>query len=220
MTKPRYTQTRCGTLAAVFSVNEKELHILIACLCVLFEDLRIEIAGQAADDLGGLDECGKTGRRLYFIRRSLATLHEFADTLQKLNQLPSFQPIKARFDKVSRIHWARAIAYFHKSGSYIARIRNQVGGHFGAKGGQSAVECLLPDASGAIELILTDNGGGAKLLFATELVATRTLRQVPGPTSTARARKLVRHAVVGYRKAVWAVDCITVNYLWDRFGRH
>ena len=36
-------------------------------LRVLFEDLRIELAGQAAQELGRLDEGGKTGRKLYFL---------------------------------------------------------------------------------------------------------------------------------------------------------
>jgi hypothetical protein len=53
MIKPLRTHTRCGTLATVFSTHEKELHALMASLCVLFEDLRIEIAGEAADDLEG-----------------------------------------------------------------------------------------------------------------------------------------------------------------------
>src|ERR1039457_6675668 len=42
--------TRSGTLATVFSVRtDKELHALMACLCVLFEDLRIELSGVQAD---------------------------------------------------------------------------------------------------------------------------------------------------------------------------
>lgn len=41
-----------GYLASIFSPgSDRELHSLIACVCVLFEDLRIEIAGIYADDL-------------------------------------------------------------------------------------------------------------------------------------------------------------------------
>lgn len=69
----------------------------MACLCVLFEDLRIEVAGQAAADLNRLDKCGTSLRKLYFLRRSTATLYEFATVLRELNRLGAFQPIRARF---------------------------------------------------------------------------------------------------------------------------
>jgi hypothetical protein len=64
---------------------------------VLFEDLRVEIAGISAGDLDAMDECGKELRRFYFLRRSIATLHEFGIALQELDQLPSFQPLKEKF---------------------------------------------------------------------------------------------------------------------------
>jgi len=185
----------------------------------LFEDLRIEIAGQAADNLGGLDECGKEGRKLYFLRRSIATLHEFATVLRELDQLPSFQPIRARFDVVARTHWTHAVAYFQKNDRYIARIRHHVGGHFGINAAELAIENLLPEAVGALEVFFTQKGGGAKLFFANEIAATGTLRHVRGDTIPARARRLVCHALVAYRKAVWAVDCIAASYLWERFGK-
>lgn len=86
----------------------------MACLFVLFEDLRIEIAGQTASDLGGLDECGADARTLYFLRRSIATLHEFATELRALDRLPSFHLIRARFDFTAETHWKRAINYFQK----------------------------------------------------------------------------------------------------------
>jgi hypothetical protein len=198
---------------------DKDLNALIARLCVLFEDLRIEIAGSSEGDLGGLDECGRAARGLYFLRRSIATLYEFTLALGELDQTPSFQPIKAGFDAVSAKQWASAIAYFRKHERYIARIRHHVGGHFGRQAAEMAVEGLLPDAVGALEVILTRNGGGAKLLFASEIAATGTLRHVRGDTHKAKARRMIRHAVVAYRKAARAVDCIIVNYLWEKFGR-
>ena len=218
--KPLRTSTRWGYLASIFSPsNDRELHSLIACVCVLFEDLRIEIAGISADDLVLLDECGKELRQLYFLRRSIATLHEFANALQELDQLPSFQPVKKRFSKTALAHWTRAIDYFQKYEKYIARIRHHAGGHFGKQAGALAVDHLLSDAIGRLERADYTKGGGAKLFFASELAATAVLRNIRGKTSGAKASKLLRYAVVGYRHSVWAVDCITHNYLWPRFGK-
>lgn len=140
------TKTRCGTLASVFSTRrDKEFHARIACLCVLFEDLRIELAGQTAQELGGLDECTKPGRKLYFLRRSIATLYEFAALIRELDQMPSFQIIRAKFDAVAERQWKRAVTYFQKYNRYVARLRNNVGGHFGSEAGESAIKNLLPD---------------------------------------------------------------------------
>jgi hypothetical protein len=218
--KPYETRTRCGRLATVFSRRaEKELHSLIACLCVLFEDLRIELAGQGARDLGRLDLCGKSMRQLYFLRRSMATLFEFATVLDELDQLPSFQTIRAGFDQRTDLIWVRALAYFRKHKGYISRLRHHVGGHFGKQAATLAVESLLPDHVGTLEIAFYGGGGGAKLFFANEIAATAVLLHVRGRTPQAKARKMIRHALVAYRHAAWAVDCVTSTYLWERFGR-
>jgi hypothetical protein len=216
--RPIQTNHRWGRLASIFYAGD-ELNILIARLCVLFEDLRIEISGLSADDLGRLDECGKNGRGLYFLRRSIATLHEFTSALDDLDQLPSFQPVRARFNGVAQRHWDRALKYFRKHERYVARMRHNVGGHFGKQATESAVRNLYPASVGSLEIFSYGSTGGAKLLFATEIAATATLGNVKGDSSQARSRKMVRRAVVGYRHAVWAVDCIVKFYLWDRFGR-
>jgi hypothetical protein len=122
--------------------------------------------------------------------------------IRELDDFPAFQPVKAEFDVKARIHWDRAVNYFRKHYNYIARMRNNVGGHFGKAAGKSAITHLLPDAIGSLEVIFTEHGGGARLLFATEIVATGALYHVPGSTIEAKSRGLTRHALVAYRKAV------------------
>ena len=57
--KPIQTSTRWGKVASIFSPRaDKELHASIASLCVLFEDLRIEMLGQSEKDLGRLGQTG------------------------------------------------------------------------------------------------------------------------------------------------------------------
>lgn len=216
---PLRTLLRSGMLARIFSVQtDRELHEIIARLCVLFEDLRIEISGLCAEDLDRLDECGKIGRQLYFLRRSLATLFEFTEALKELDQLPAFRPIRARFHPIAERHWARALTYFEKHERHVVRMRHNVGGHFGKQAADAAVANLLPSAVGSLEIALNSKGGGAKLYFATEIVATAVLKNVVGDSSQTKTRRMMRHAVVAYRNAVWAVDCVTGTYLWERFG--
>jgi hypothetical protein len=219
MAKPIQTTQRWGRLSSVFSARgDKELNVLIAGLSVLFEDLRIELDGIAEDNLGTLDELGKSGRRIYFLRRSIATLHEFTNILSELDQLPSFGSIRARFNETSERHWVRALVYLRKHERYVARMRHHVGGHFGKQAAVLAVENLVADQVGSVEIALYGAGGGAKLFFASEIAVTALLKNVRGDTSLEKARRMIRHAIVAFRHAVRAVDCITAHYLWQRFG--
>jgi hypothetical protein len=210
-------------LARVFSSRkeEKDLHALMACLCVLFEDLRIELGGQIAKDLRELDVTSKDARKFYFLRRSIATLFEFGTVIEELDSLPTFQPVKAGFHFEVQRQWLSAVTYFKKYDKYIARVRHNVGGHFGKDGARLAIANLLPDVAGCIEVTFSDDSesGGAKLFFANEIVGTGALQHVRGSDITAKSRRLIRHALVGYRKATRAFDCIAVGYLWDRFGK-
>src|SRR4051812_48219649 len=94
--------------------------------------------------------CG--GRRLYFIRRSIATLHEFSALLHDLDHMPAFRVIHSEFDPTVSREWRRAVTYFGKYDRYVKRLRNNVGGHFGRAAGEEAVKNLLPDAVGCIEV--------------------------------------------------------------------
>lgn len=95
-----------------------------------------------------------------------------------------------------------------------------MGGHFGYQAAELAIQNLLPDAVGALEILFTTKGGKrARLFFANEIAATATLCHVPGDTIAAKSRSLYRHALFAYRLAGGAVDCITSTYLWEKFGR-
>jgi hypothetical protein len=108
--KPIVTRLRYGRLSAVFPTQRnKLLHQQIARLCVLFEDLRIEVSGMAAEDLGRLDEVDPKLRGLYFLRRSVGTLHEFTEALREIDQSVEFTEIRERLKSIGAIqHWVRA----------------------------------------------------------------------------------------------------------------
>lgn len=66
MTRPTHSRTRVGRLKPIFGgEDDADLKRSVARLSVLFEDLRIEIAGLVADDLLGLDEAGQRMRQRF-----------------------------------------------------------------------------------------------------------------------------------------------------------
>ena len=50
-------------------------------VCVLYEDSAIELYGIQAEEIPVLDRANAEFRQHYFLRRSIATLHEFSDAI-------------------------------------------------------------------------------------------------------------------------------------------
>lgn len=223
MTRPTFTRSRVGRLTPIFGGDkDADLKRHVARLSVLFEDLRIEIAGVAADDLSGLDEAGRRMRQRYFLRRSFATLFGFAETLEELDQCPGFVGIKERIDPLHQSLWTEAVKYFSQNRPSIERVRSNVGGHFGKGAAKLAVRNIGSEDIGSIELAwYSHGGGGANLFFASTIVGIALIHSMLGSGAMEqKVERLFQLAQEAQLHAVRAVDCITVAYLWDRFGRN
>jgi hypothetical protein len=96
----------------------------------LFEDLRIEEYASRLDPLGSLDVIGKGCRKIYFLRRSIATLVEFASAIEMLDQRPEFRRLKAGFSQRCASDWKEGLDYFSHSKEYLSKIRADFGGYF------------------------------------------------------------------------------------------
>jgi hypothetical protein len=101
---------RTALMRKVFSDHESrhQFDANLARVCVLFEDLRIEIRGITERSLPALDildpegeswlNPGSTGRyrTFYFLRRSILTLNEFADAIGRIvrdmDKYPTLRP--------------------------------------------------------------------------------------------------------------------------------
>jgi hypothetical protein len=89
---------------------------------VLYEDLRIELNGIsfAVPQQPGLkprfppDFDPADHAVSYFLRRSIATLHEFGDALLDIDQNPEFQTVHTRFHTDQVDEWNAAIAHFRE----------------------------------------------------------------------------------------------------------
>ncbi len=55
--------------------------------------------------------------------------------------------------------------------------------------------------------------------FARAIAATAYGVNVGGPVTRKTGRDNAYRALLGYRHATRAVDCMVVYYLWDRFGK-
>jgi len=100
-------------LKEVFPSGHGEIvHAHIVRLAVLYEDMRIELHAIAETSMPILDGTDERYRRNYFLRRCIATLVEFAETIRLLNECDGFQPIKENFNKDIGPYWNEAVLFF------------------------------------------------------------------------------------------------------------
>jgi hypothetical protein len=213
---------RVRELNRVFEpLSESNFEAIIARLAPLYEDLRIELHGIAKNSIASLDQLDVRYRRIYFLRRSLATLCEFAESLRHLESCPEFGLIASQLAKEKEIdrRWRRASAFFKRQETTLKLVRNDIGGHFGLEAARYASKSLLSDAVDGIEITepATDHSL-VFLRFSGELVATAMLRHAWGLNREHKIRRLITIAHAGYRHATRSVHGIAVCYLWDRFG--
>ncbi len=191
----------------------------VARLAVLYEDLRIEYSGIIEEKILCLDQIGDKYRRHYFVRRSILTLVEMAETFRLLNQDSDFQEIKNTFDRRSCIQWRRTVSFFAGHERFLKDVRNDIGGHFGHPAAISSLKDIPYSTVGKMEVEHASNGLlNVKLLFAGEIAAAAFSRQRNNKPPLEFAKYLIRLTKRGYRLSTQAVQIISYNYLWKRFG--
>lgn len=214
------SKTRFKPIADVFrsaSLDEKAMHVQVARLSVLYEDLRIEWAGAAADKLAPLDRTNVNTRRFYFVRRTLATLTEIEQAAHKLNANNAFEQIIEAMTKEERKAWNAAVKFFSKEHVFLKEWRNDIGGHFLDASALYAIENVHPSTVGTIEVYRRGNGADVKMPFAYELVALAMTKNKGGDTEDQFLQKAFTFLKGAVKHAVSAIQIVTNVYLFDRF---
>lgn len=140
----------------IFQINlrkffppEDDYATCMARLCILREDLWVDIIGILEGPLERLDANGIEWRRLYFFRNYLKTLQEIASALHTLNCIPEF---KRAFEKHYSPSEQKTFKDFCKkiqgSGDLITEIRNSAGGHIQHNVVAGALKAISPDFTG------------------------------------------------------------------------
>lgn len=205
----------------------------IARLCVLYEDLRIEVLAISEVSIPSLDvldpartnveqrEVGRY-RRNYFLRRSIGTLAEFAEGLRLLAGCPDYTRMLENIDPGNRALWTESVEFFQAKEVAIKNVRNDIGGHFGASAAIYAVDNLKPTAVGKIEYQCDSRSMPTKpfLHFAGEIAATSFLRHLPGVTDEEKVKRFFEEVLLeGYKAATKSVHFLLAVIISPRFGR-
>lgn len=149
MVRRNTTEVRISVPSAILKSDpqsndpRKQFDVLVVRMCVLFEDLRLELNAIEADSIPKLDVLDPAGRfvetkdvgkarRHYFLRRSIGTLHEFAEAIRWINACPEMHALKNSWGSVEATKtWDSAVSFFLTNQRFIEDVRNDIGGHFG-----------------------------------------------------------------------------------------
>ena len=206
----------------VLDPSSLEFHAIIARLSVLFEDLRIEEYASRHEKLEELDIIGKTYRQVYFLRRSIATLVEFAGAIEMLDQRPEFRELKNKLDIDAQTRWDDATQYFRNWKKYLSDRRANFGGHFDHATAKHAIEQIHPETTGQIVVVkhINEEKGGIRLNYAMEIVGAAMTRRKPESQEDREWFHEMFVAVrAGSNEAIKAMHTVSIMYLLERFGR-
>lgn len=205
-------------LDRAFGRGSKKVNAHIMRVAVLYEDMRLENIAASQDSIPSIDTVGRQFRLFYFIRRSIGTLHEFAEAIPLLDREPEFADIRARFTVDQRTAWDKSVRAFGRHRDYIEKIRDDFGGHFGVAPAWHAVNDL-PATAVALEFQHNreKRTTNTRHKYASEIVAIGMGRHKRGDTSHDHFRLMARLALVGFSHAARCVHFLSDHYILPQF---
>jgi hypothetical protein len=151
----------------------------IARLCILREDLFVEMQGVLADDIPQLDDHSPQFRRMYFFRKLLVTQAELSSAIQGLLGSGDFKTLLRRQTKDVQAEFRQIAKAIGRGHATLHDVRNDICAHVLESAVQRTLERIdenLPDAFGFLDLGLKANLTHYK--FAGELIAEMLLKDV------------------------------------------
>lgn len=188
------------------------LAAMIARVCILRDDLLIEMQGVYTEAIDELDGSSAQHRRMYFLRNMIRTQVELSNSINRLLGAPDFkalldrQPevVKAKFDAMAKV-----LGEVHP---LLKDVRNDIGGHVLENAVQAALERMSWESFDFLEI--GDTANLTHFKFAGEITAEMLLKDVPEDERkeirSSKFSQLVRvlpaFTLIDYCFALYAMD--------------
>lgn len=184
----------------------------MAQLCVLREDLYLELKGLSEDGIESLDHNGDNYRSIYFFRNSTKTLFEMRKAVQLLKGQAAFmkQLAKQKDFHAAFKEFDKAI---FKSRDLLKRLRHETAGHLDEAAFKNALEKISPDTKQ-----LFQGGNNAKTThykFCLEFLGAIFLRKVDKDFKEEWRMILKVTSDLSF-KALKAIDLLFMAYVEQR----
>lgn len=198
---------------------DDEIANSIARLCVLKEDLRIEIEGIRTENISILDGNTSTWRKLYFLRNSVRTLHEIIIAIKSLRD---WKELEIRISCFPKEMEKRAKDFYQNIDEYendIKELRNNLwGGHIGKTGMDAALKKIDDGIIGKIEIrkFLLSSLSKVFYRFGSEFILAYKLGKFPEDKRAEELQELIRKIAALSGSAIPMVDLIVDTYAKKR----
>src|SRR6266478_4816091 len=148
----------------------------IARLCILREDLLLEMAGVFTEDIQELDDHSAEFRRMYFLRNLVRTQIELSGAIQVLLNNDEFKNLLAKEPEEIQRDFRKAARAIGRAHPLAKDVRNDICGHVREKAVQEVLETIDPGAWGFLDISKIAKHTHYK--FAGELTAAILLKGV------------------------------------------
>jgi hypothetical protein len=189
---------------------------IMAQLCVLREDLYLELEGLKEDEIGPLDQNGDNYRSAYFFRNSTKTLFEIRNAVQSLKRQEAFMR-KLANQREFHAAFKEFDKAMSKSRDLLKRLRHETSGHLDEEAIKNALEIISFDTKQLFQA-----GSNPKTLhykFCLEFLGAIFLRKVDKDFEEEWGKILKMTADVSF-KAIKAVDMLFMAYVQQRGFEH
>lgn len=157
--------------------HDDPLAVKIARLCIIREDLVMEVRNLRASRAGAEDEFDAHARGIYSFRNFVRILQEFSSTVNSLASDERFERLVGRQDKSVRQQFKQLKQSREKAARVIKDVRNDICGHVKQDAVRAALQAMVendPDSFGWLEI----TPEVLKLKFVHELIAAMLLKDV------------------------------------------
>jgi hypothetical protein len=129
-----------------------EYSTTVARLCILWEDFITEASGGAAGEIQEMDRHSPQWRRLYFLRRSIGTVHEIRKALHTLQSHNEFKRALSKQPEADQISFEESYRKLIKHEDAIKTLRNNIaGGHVLQKAVMDGLSKATPELHGMLQ---------------------------------------------------------------------
>jgi hypothetical protein len=123
----------------------------MARLCILREDLLLEMLGIYQRKIKPLDEHSVLWRQMFFWRSLVKTMWEMRQAIESLNTIPEFKRVLKRQPKSWQKKYLDMVKLLAKHQTLVGNIRNSLGGHVLSGTVEKALNEMSLDTEGFIE---------------------------------------------------------------------
>jgi hypothetical protein len=160
----------------------------IARLCILREDLFLEMMGVWKARIAVLDEHSARFRKMFFWRSLIKTIWEIRKTIETLNTIPEFKRVLKKQPVAWQKQYAKMVKLLNKHATLVEDVRNSLGGHVLSRTVEEALNGMSFDVFDYLEVGETEKRTHYK--FVNSLVLEMILK---GVDEEKRLEEITRH---------------------------